>query len=295
MVGPNLKNAMWFGNRNYMQWIVPPQINYDSSRAGKVYNAQYTNGGAFVRRSATGARHYNFSWNLKHRDEIRPIMDYADGVYGLDNDHAIYFIDPFAADKNVLPQYWAVPALGAEDAPQLQGLGDEQRPMVTATGTNTLGLPTYSATYRIDNNQQNPPLYIPIPPNTTLWVGVYGTATGNGAVNLIPATGPTTYGTAQKVPMLPVTSAALFSAHLNGNTYPGAFLQLNGSTGDSVSLTGVIAQIHPTGFTPGPGRFISGQGHSGCQFNDNPVLTNYSAAIDRVGLSVDLIETEGWR
>jgi hypothetical protein len=138
---PNFRNSMWFGNRNYMQWIVPPQINYDSSRAGKVYTAQYTNGGAWVRRSATGSRHYNFAWNLKRRDEIRAIMDYADGVYGTDD--PIYFIDPFAADKNVLPQYWSVPSLGAEDAPQLQGLGDEQRPTKVATGANIIGLPTY--------------------------------------------------------------------------------------------------------------------------------------------------------
>jgi hypothetical protein len=72
-------------------------------------------------------------------------------------------------------------------------------------------------------------------------------------------------------------------------------LQVNGNTGDSLTLTGVMAQIHPNGVVPQPGRFISGQGHSGCSFNDNPVLSNYSAAIDRVGLTVDLIETEGWQ
>jgi hypothetical protein len=290
---PNFRNSMWFGNRNYMQWIVPPQINYDSSRAGKVYTAQYTNGGAWVRRSATGSRHYNFAWNLKRRDEIRAIMDYADGVYGTDN--PIYFIDPFAADKNVLPQYWAVPSLGADDAPQLQGLGDEQRPNKVATGANIIGLPTYTAVYTIDKAQQNPPLYIPIPPNTTLWVGAFGTATGAAGVNMIPATGPTTYGTPVKVPLLGINQAAGFTASLNGNAYPGAFLQINGNTGDSLTLTGVMAQIHPNGITPQAGRFVSGQGHSGCSFNDNPVLSNYSAAIDRVGLTVDLIETEGWQ
>jgi hypothetical protein len=290
---PNLKDSMWFGNRNYMQWIVPPQINYDSSRAGKVSTAQYTNGGAFVRRSATGSRHYNFSWNLKRRDEIRAILDYADGVYGTDN--PIYFIDPFAADKNVLPQYWATPALQADDAPQSYGLGDEERPLKLGTASNSLRLPSYSAQFSFAAGRKNPPLYVPIPPNTTLWVGAYGTATGNARIDLIPATGPTTYGPAAKVPLLAVNNPALFSADLNGDDYAGAFLQMKGDPGDSLTLAGVIAQVLPSGAVPNTGHWISGQGHSGCSFNDNPVLTQYSAAIDRVGLSVDLVETEGWK
>jgi hypothetical protein len=285
----NNRNGMWFGNKNYMQWITPPQINYDASRQGKVYTAQYTNGGAYVRRSSTGARHYNFTWNLKHRDEIRAIMDYADGVYG---DQTIYFIDPFAADKNLLPQYWATPALGCGDAPQIYGYGDDERPDQVATGLNSIGLPTYSAQFTMASGKRNPPLYLPIPPGYSLWVGAYGTATGNAALHLIPATGPTTFGTPQTVPMLPVTSSALVNTHIEG--VPGAYLQLGGTTG-GMSIAGMIAQLWPIGTTPPTNRWISGQGHSGCSFNDNPVLTQYSAAIDRVGLSVDLIETEGWR
>jgi hypothetical protein len=97
-------DRMYFGTRNYMQWVVAPKINYEASKRGYVSAAGFVNGGQFVRRSASAAKGYNLSWELKPRDEIRTINDYADGVYGTG---PIYFLEPFAMDKNLLPQYWA--------------------------------------------------------------------------------------------------------------------------------------------------------------------------------------------
>ena len=134
---------MWFGTRDYPQWISCPVVDADMSKVGWQSQQQYLNGGARVRRSSTAHKEYNLSWNLQSRDNIRQINDYADGIYG---DGLIYFLDPFAMDKNVLPQYWAAPMLGADDGPILHG---GVRPTIVATGTNGFGYPVKSAVYAV--------------------------------------------------------------------------------------------------------------------------------------------------
>jgi len=93
--------VMWFGTRDYMQWVKCPAINYSASKSGWATTAKQLDGGTYVRRSVTSSKVYNLAWNLSSRDDLRPIMDYADGIYGLG---PVYFIDPFTMDKNVLPQ-----------------------------------------------------------------------------------------------------------------------------------------------------------------------------------------------
>lgn len=282
-------NRMWFGNRYHMQWVLAPQINFDSSKRGYATTATYLNGGAFVRRSATAAKGYNFTWTLKRRDDIRAINDYADGVFG---PGPIYFLDPFAMDKNLLPQFWAVPALGNLDAPLLAGDYDEDRPTVLPTAANTNGYPFNTAIYTLAADTTLASVWIPCPPGYTLWVGAHGTATGTAAVHVTPTTGPNSTAAAVTVPLLPVTSTTRVNTSVKGDTYGGALISFAGI--GTLNLAGLMAQVLPNGKTPATGGFISGQGHSGCSFVEEPTLTNYSAGIDRVGISVNLVETEGW-
>lgn len=286
-----MAKGMYFGNRNFMQWIMPPQINYEAGRKTRISTQQFLNGGTAVRRTATGSRNYNFSWTLKPRDQVRAVLDYYDGVYGTDD--PIYFLDPFAMDKNLMPAWWAAPALGAKDAPLLAYSSLAARPSLIATPANGLGYPTFAAQYTMSSGMTKPPLYIPIPPDHRLWVGVHGATSGNGAVNLIPATGPATFGSATALPFLSATTTTRVSNSVDGDNYPGAFLQMAGSSG-TVTLYGVIAQVLPWNVTPSTGGFISGQGHSGCQFSEDPVYTQNSAALDKVSLSVSLTEVGGW-
>lgn len=284
------KNQMYFGNRNYMQWVAAPQINYEASKRGYAATATYLNGGAMVQRSATAAKGYVFTWNLKSRDEIRPINDYADNVFG---PGPIYFLEPFAMDKNLLPQYWATPALAAIDAPLLVGVYDEDRPSVLPTTPNTNGYPYLTATYNLTADSVLHDVWIPIPPGYSLWVGAHGTATGTAGVSLTPTTGPRTAAGAVGVPLLSVSSTTRVNTQITGNSYTGAFISLNGV--GTINLSGLMAQVLPNDTAPQPGGFISGQGHSGCSFIEEPTLTNYSVGIDKVGISANLIETEGWK
>lgn len=63
---------------------------------------------------------------------------------------------------------------------------------------------------------------------------------------------------------------------------------------DTITLSGLILQVLPTGSVPAPGTFISGQGNSGCQFTEEPKETAYSARWDLVGISAVLVETGSW-
>jgi len=283
-------NEMYFGNRNYMQWVPAPQINYESSKRGFAATAGYLNGGQFVRRSATGAKGYVLTWTLKSRDDIRAINDYADGVYGFG---PTYFLDPFAMDKNLLPQYFATPALASADAPLLAGQYDEDRPSVLQTDPNNLGYPALTATYQYDGSNPFNQVWIPIPFGFSLWVGAHGSATGTAGVQVTPTTGPFTGGLPIAVPLRTVQDPVRVDTRVNGNTYGGALIQLKGA--GTIRLSGVMAQVLPNGSLPQQGGFISGQGNSGCSFVEEPTLTNYSAAIDKVGIAVNLVETEGWK
>lgn len=282
-------DSMWFGNQNHMQWVKAPAINYDSSKRGYASSMSYLNGGVYVRRSSTAAKGYNFTWSMKSRDEIRAVIDYADGVYG---DGPIYFLDPFAMDTNLLPQFWAVPALGAGDAPMLIGEFDEQRPGVLPTTPNTLGYPFNTANYSLMGTDVRATVWIPCPAGYSLWFGAHGAATGTAAVQVTPTTGPTSVAPPSALTLLSVNDETRMNFSVNGGTYTGALLSLNGI--GTLQLSGLMAQCLPTGYTPQVGGFISGQGHSGCSFVTEPLLTNYSVGINRAGAVVNLVETAGW-
>lgn len=283
------QNKMYFGNRNYMQWVPAPDINYDSSKRGFASTAGYLNGGQFVRRSATAAKGYVLTWTLKNRDQIRAINDYADGVYGLG---PVYFLDPFAMDKNLLPQYFAVPALGTEDAPLMVGEYEEDRPTTVVTGPNTNGYPYLTAVFSLDGSEKKTPVFIPIPSGYSLWVGAHGSQSGTAGVTVTPTTGPTGVAGSVSPAMLSVQTTTRVNTQINGNTYSGALIGIGGT--GTLNLAGVIAQVLPNGTAPQTGGFISGQGHSGCSFTEEPTLTNYSVGINKVGIAANLVETEGW-
>jgi hypothetical protein len=283
------KDMMWFGNRNYMQWVRAPQINYDSSKRGYASTATFLNGGAFVKRSATAAKGYNFTWTLKNRDEVRAINDYADGVFG---PGAVYFLDPFAMDKNLLPQFWAVPSLASLDAPLLAGMYDEDRPSILPTTPNANGYPFNTAIYTLTAGLHFSQVWLPCPPGYSLWFGAHGSATGTAGVIVTPTTGPNTVGDIVSVPLLAESDITRVNTQINGDAYSGALLSFSGV--GTLNLSGLMAQCFPNGTTPPLGGFVSGQGHSGCSFVEEPTLTNYSVGIDRAGIVANLVETEGW-
>lgn len=282
-----MAGEIWFGTRDYMQWVPAPALNVDASKQGWSTETTYLNGGAYARRSIASHKRYNMSWNLTTRQRIRAITDYADGLYGTG---PIYWADPFVMDTNMLPAYWAAPFMGCEDGIILSG-SEFTRPEPVPS-PNNLGYPVMSALYTVVSTDPKPSVWIPIPPGYTAWIGAHGSAGTGGTVVATPTAGPGTPGAGTTLTLLDIADSTRFNLSFDSSTYDGVLISLGGS--GTITLSGLMVQVLPSGLVPPSGGFISGQGHSGCTFASQPVLTQYSAYYDRVGLSADLLETQAW-
>ena len=278
-------NMMWFGTREYMGYIPCPDTGADFTSVGWSSGViQYLSGGAYIRNSATSHREYNMSWNMASRENLQPLFDYAAGVYGA---APYFFIDPMAADQNVLPEWWAAPRMVLTDAPYLVG---ETLPTVLPTPANSFGYPG-GVLYEVGGSDVSNTLYLPIPPGTTLHIGVHGLGSSTANIRMTPVVGGG-LGTPVDLGMLGVGSSTRFSDTMVSSTASGVEISVNGT--GSLGLYGMIAQILPTGVVPESGGFIGGQGHSGVTFNGKPTRMAYSSALNLMGAAVTMVETEGW-
>ena len=167
---------MWMGTRGHERWVPDCSINPDFSQVGSSQTMRYLNGGAASRRSKSASKQYAMTWNMKHRDDIRVITDLAQGVYDTrDGTNLIYFLDPMALDRNVLSQMYATPVQAAVDGMPMVVDVD---PVAVPTPLNQLDYPARSARYRVSRLDVTVPIYVPIPPGHTAWVGAHGSQDG---------------------------------------------------------------------------------------------------------------------
>lgn len=183
---------MYMGPRGYEQWVPDCAINPDFSRQGSTSVQRFLNGGASVNRSKAGSKIYAMTWNMKGRDELRPIRDMAEGLFDVtDGVNLIYFLDPMAVDKNLLSQMYASPMQGADDG--ISWLPDRD-PTLVPTGRSSLRYPARSAVYKLTKADVSSKVYIPVPPGYSIWVGVHGQQSGASirvaAVDSIGNAGP---------------------------------------------------------------------------------------------------------
>lgn len=95
---------------------------------------------------------------------------------------------------------------------------------------------------------------------------------------------------------------ATVQAYADGNTSgwewtAGVGGSISRERPDTITLSGLILQVLPTGMAPRPGTFISGQGNAGCQFVEEPRQSPYSAVLGEdgyVAISAKLVETQPW-
>lgn len=284
-----MAGKVWFGTRERMQWVPAPAVNVDAGKTGWNNSLTYLNGGARVRRSKTSAKKYSFSWNLQGRSDIQPILDYADGMYG---NGPLYYTDPFAADRNVLPAYWAAPYMNYYDGPLIV---DSVRPDLTNLGTSTNGYPVEAAVYSLTSTSVVPKLFIPIPTGYTAYVGAHGSlVSGSATVRVTPETSATSSGTPVDLTLLSLNSAPTNATFSASSGIIGITLTMRSASTGKIQLSGLMVQVLPDGAVSPSGGFISGQGTSGMSFVSQPVVSQYNAALDKVGVSAELIETEAW-
>jgi hypothetical protein len=273
------------GTRNQMIEVRAPSVNMPSSKQGYFNKVDFLNGGTSIRRSTAAHKNYTMTWNSLDRDEARKLLDLADGIYG---NGALYIHDPIAADRNVLPQWWATPAQGLRDG---LALNAASRGGAVTTPTNTLGFPVESIKYTVLDGQTRR-VWLPIPQGHTAHVGVYGSPGTGGTVVATPTINAFTDDTSVTMTLLDVTDDSRFNQTFNSLSYDGVELSLGGV--GTLTLSGIMVQVLETGITPQAGGFISGQGNSGLQFVSQPTYTPYSSALDRVGVVAELTEYYGW-
>jgi len=278
---------MWFGTRAFMQEITDPQIEPDYESVGWSEATQYLNGGLGVASSSVAHQEYFFSWSPMSRAEVRRVTDYADGVHG---DGLIYFLDPVAADQNVLPQSWAVPALAGLDAVPVAG---DVRPATTVNPDTSQGYPSKLATYTITTETTLRSVFIPIPPGHSAWVGIHGDASAQDFWKVTPFVGATA-GAEVFPTVLSTATTTRVNTEITGAT--GIELSMDNTAHGSPVTAGNIVQVLPTGQVPETGGFISGQGNSGCRFLGRPMRVPHTVGggLDLVIMSAKLGEVGEW-
>lgn len=289
-----MMKKMWFGTRGFCRWVPMVDADAEFTKEGWSSSTQLINGGNIVRGSKAGHRQYLMSWGAgRTRDELRPISDFADGVFDTDSRGLVYFITPESAEKNVAPQSLGFP--GQEDAPSLCLDAD---PTLVSTASNDHGYPARSARYSLTGTETMRKTYIPIPPDHSAWVGFHGSTTGDAGLQITEfVNGDSPYASPVVLTPLGVNTTTLVNAEfgLSGGAQKGIEIQLVEDSG-TITLTGVVVQILPTGVTPTPGDYISGQGHSGCRFDGKPQSTIYFIGDRResVGMTAKLNEVGAW-
>lgn len=272
---------MYFGTKERMTWVKCPAIDANISRAGWSTEGTFLNGGAYTRKSVTSHKRYEFAWNLASQEEIYEVVDYASGLYGTG---LIYFLDPFAINTNVLPAWWAAPRMQAEDAPPLVQDANS-RPTLVATATNSYRYPTQSAVFTLADGDTMDSVYIPVPEGYEFHFGAHGSASGSAELrlttdeNVVTSVAPMAVNTATRTDtVIGSTTGVTVSAWGIGN----------------LTIAGMIGQVLPAGSVVPQGNFISGRGHSGCEFVGEPAINGYSSAMDKIGATAVLLETGGW-
>lgn len=276
---------VWFGTKDYMQWIADPNVDVSAGKVGFAASGNFLSGGAWSRRSKTAARRFNFSWSPKKRARLQPILDYADGMYG---PGPFYYVNPFAMTTNALPSYWAAPYLNGYDGPLLV---DGNRPaLVTSPVVN--GYPLESAVYTVNTNSLVPSLFLPIPPGYRAYVGAHGAGlTGTAFVSVTQHTATTVGGPTALTWLTTTDNPTNF---ITNSTTTGMTISFRATTNGTMRLDGLVVQMLPSGSTSPVGGFISGQGSAGLSFVEQPSVSEYSAALDMIGVSAEMIETESW-
>ncbi|UOE45891.1 hypothetical protein [Agromyces larvae] len=284
---------IWFGTREHMQYVPAwsPGAVYD--RAGSIESADYLNGGVGVRRSLGSHRTYDLTWPNQRRADLRKITDYADGLFG---DGLLYWSDPAWMDTNALPARWATPWVTTKGVPPLLL---DARPVRITNPDPGHGYPTFGARYTKRAASVSDSIFIPIPPGREAWIGVHGEENAADVVGVRRHQRTVPTGSVVKPAVLGVNTPERVNTVIEGGeqAWVEIFFDLDVlDVGDSFDLYGLVVQVLPSLATPGGGDFISGQGHSGCEWTKLPGET--VMMIHRMGeavfTSATLAETGAW-
>ncbi|AGY47149.1 minor tail protein [Clavibacter phage CN1A] len=285
---------MYFGTRERMLEIPNPVVGIDATKTGWSSESRFLGGGASARSSVGAAKSYSMSWKVNSKEDMRPLLDFADQIHGKP---PFYFIDPMQGDANLLNAGWAAPFQGVYGGPLLLG---NTAPTYRATPENDLMYPLESAVYNAQSgNPRRPRFHLPIPPGYAAWFGVHGVS-GLGPTGVAPGLRIEieTFLKGRSVSkvqpaMMTVRDENRTNISFRGPRFDAIDIYLTGF--GTVLLSGLILQLLPLGASPATGGFISGQGNSGVVFSGGqPQFEEYSSGLNRVNVSADFLEVGAW-
>jgi len=290
-----MAGQVYFGNKNKQAWIKAPNSGMKASAVGYIAETQFINGGAGVFRSTASHRKFSSTWTGSMNtsvtaENLNLIKDFADGLYG---DGPFYWIDPFAANQNILPPHWAAPMLTEKDWTSLAP--EFSASFVDAASSNNY--PIRYASYPIAGTYASSnKLTIIIPRDYALNFGWHGPDSGSSTgVRVVPYLRSTGLpDTAVNPTKILTTSLTRTNLKLKGDTYSHVEIFIATSDAATVNITGMIAQIIPENSPVAQGGFISGKGTTGLQFASFPQIDYYSSTINDgwIGLAADWVEVE---
>ena len=228
------KKRLWFGTKERMTWIPCPAINAGLGNSRWLATGGFLNGGAYQRQSAIGRNNYSFSWNPQKAEDLYEFLGYFDGIHG---SGPYFFIDPFAAQSNVLPSFLASPVTMAEDAPNF---GGTQRVTPVLTGPSSFGYPAMSGQLTVGPGFGPYRSYsIPVPPEHNLHLGVHGSSSGTARV--VVGGGVSNSPVRVNNVLNPAFTNLLGGAVTAGTGGTAALTQGTGRSGNSLRATWTVA------------------------------------------------------
>lgn len=313
---------MWFGTLERMRWVDAPQPGADMSPLGWNANGTLLNGGGYSANSWGSHGQFQFSWSGGFAQSAAQMMQaYSDGSYGRG---LIYFINPLAYHRNILPKHWADPSMGLNyEAPSLRhGVIPTSTPTVDPDQND---LPVTTTVYDLTSVDAGYPgdadsLFIPVPPGMTLLLGGFYSTTGTGGVFYSTDTAGT-IGSATALPQFANDASDLVGIVTSGTRGVRLWVGKTESGAASVSITALTARLVDTlslvsipgnafgegAFGEGPfggtydlaphisGPWVPGMGNTGCRFVGKPTyLPNSPNGGGQAGYSMTLKEVGAW-
>ena len=287
-----MAGLIYFGTGDKQSWIKAPSSGMRASMQGWAVDNQLLNGRAFIKRSAASHRRFEASWNGSYNSteeaSLQNIVNYAIGLYG---DGPFYFVDPFAANQNVMPAHWAAPMLTATDWPNLATDLGPTFGVSTANNSFPMKYATYATTDAYASTRK---LTLIIPTGYKLAFGWHGPAAGSTTgVRIVPYLRSTGLAdTALNPTKITAGGTVRTNTNISGTTYSKVEVFIATDLASTLNITAMMAQIIPLASSVASGGFITGKGTTGLEFLQVPTIEYMSSAINsgQIGMAATWVE-----
>lgn len=287
-----MASLVYFGTKDKQSWIKAPATGMKASKTGWAAESTLLNGRSFVRSSYGSSRRFDASWdgsyNSSTETSLQHIVNYSDGLYG---DGPFYFIDPFAANQNVMPPHWAAPMLASTDWPPLDYAITPTFTKATVANNFPMKYATYITT---DDFESEEKLTLIIPTGYKLHFGWHGpTAGSDTGIRIMPyKRSDGTANTAINPVKISAGGTTRTNTQVSGTTYSRVEIYIATELASTLNITAMIAQILPDSSLVASGGFIAGKGIAALEFAQKPQIEYYSSVINQgqIGMSTTWVE-----